>query len=290
MPLLDTGYNFKYCRISADKSAEIAQPFFIRPGQIFIFLEKLRGFMLPVSASQSAIAPISMSEGRPLSDRLSIENLQWLKGAVLKPAEMAMGPCVLTSAGIFTYLNGGGKEKADVFFEQVRYNGMTGKDCSMEFIDIFSSLIDTGIPLKVDIYFSNTHIRDREGCTHGRLAEKLGHIAQEHPFDIDLVRYKLNSLSAGQCLILTIDNAHVISVARDAENLWLFDTNLNPHKNCYEQKYREIIIETQREIAPYLFTPSGEKYACNEEAQCILDNYLSRVIKRQPVIISVDSQ
>ncbi|ELG2647282.1 hypothetical protein RAU32_000226 [Salmonella enterica] len=244
MPLLDTGYNFKYCRISADKSAEIAQPFFIRPGQIFIFLEKLRGFMLPVSASQSAIAPISMSEGRPLSDRLSIENLQWLKGAVLKPAEMAMGPCVLTSAGIFTYLNGGGKEKADVFFEQVRYNGMTGKDCSMEIIDIFSSLIDTGMPLKVDIYFSNTHIRDREGCTHGRLAE----------------------------------------------NLWLFDTNLNPHKNCYEQKYREIIIETQREIAPYLFTPSGEKYACNEEAQCILDNYLSRVIKRQPVIISVDSQ
>ncbi|EAM9427449.1 TPA_asm: hypothetical protein G0G78_09020 [Salmonella enterica] len=91
-------------------------------------------------------------------------------------------------------------------------------------------------------------------------------------------------------MILTIDNAHVISVARDAENLWLFDTNLNPHKNCYEHKDREITTEIQKEIEPYLFTPSGEKYACNEEAQFILDNYLSRVIKRQPVIISVDSQ
>lgn len=250
--------------------------------------------MLPVSASQSAITTrqetIYLSEGRPLSGRLSIENIQWLKGAVLKPAEMAKGPCALTSAGIFTYLNGGGKENADIFFDQVRYNGMTGKDCSTETFNIVNSLTNIGIPIKVDIYFSSNHARDRDTCSHGRLAEKLGPNAQENPFDIDLVRYKLNSLPGGQCLILMIDNVHAISVARDSENLWLFDTGLNPHKNCYENKYREISLEIQRETAPYVFTPSGEKYASNEEAQFILNNYLSHDIKRQPVIISFDSR
>lgn len=245
-----------------------AKPWFIHPAGLFSLVQNL-----------------NEKPSTPLSDTLSHEDLEWIQEAVLQPARSVRGACVLTSAGIFTYLNGGGRPLADTFFLRVRDNIKTGKNCAMSTDRIIRDLVSSQMNVTADVYMNET---DRWVCVHGKLVENFPEIIREHPFNIDVLRDKLFTLPSGQCQILFVDNYHALALARDDNSWYLFDTGLNIDKDFYMEKdqNKESALNVMRQMSPHTFTPSGNKYATDNEAKEIVNGYLKE-IKRQPVIITV---
>lgn len=229
----------------------------------------------------------------PLKNPLSSEDLEWIQGSVLRPARMAQGPCALTSAGIFTFLNGGGKVLAETFFDEMRQNSIIEKASNMQAKDVIQRLLDHGAKIQVDLYLPENVLPDigsERGCLYQNenVATKFSDITRVHPFNIDHVRDQLDRMPPGECQMLFIDNRHVIAIARDIDNqLWLFDTALNPNADCDEVKPKFQLPTLLMKKMAFLNTNSEEKYATGPEAQTIINEYLS-TISGQPVIVSLN--
>ena len=235
------------------------------------------------AASQSANAHEAVA---PFDSQgvLSEESLQWLQGVALNPARAAKGPCALVSAGIFTFLNTGSCDAADSWFDEMRRNSMAGKDCNMSTADVIERLRDSGMHVEVDVFLPRRILEgDRYGYGHGSLAGRLGaQVAREHAFDRSDVAACLGRLGPGQANLLFVDTSHVIAVARDRNELFVFDTALNPHKDWLELGPRA--LEEARRMQPYLFTPSEGKVERGTSAQRLLESYVD-CLGAQPVVV-----
>jgi uncharacterized protein YjbI with pentapeptide repeats len=270
----DTENNLQLAPVEVQKQFLVAQPLSESQGKK-VFIEQ-KALSSTISTTGSAFYANKPS---PLEQSLSRDDLDWILTSILRPAKElnAKGPCALTSAGIFTYLNGGGRELANTFFHEVINNAKHGRESGMLASDLINRLVNNGTEVNVDIYLKS--IPDKPRVTHGYLAAELGDIAREHLFDINAIRAKIDSMPPGESQMFFIDNSHVITLARDNDNkLWLFDTALNPKMSNFPGF--EDFTEFQD------VTKSGENYATDLEAQAILDKYLQR-IQTQPVIVSI---
>ncbi len=156
--------------------------------------------------------------------------------------------------------------------------------------NLLQSLIQDNVGVQVDVFLSGGSFGEKDIRTHAQLSSQLGQgIVRDHTLDTQFIHAMLDELKPGQCQMLFIENSHVITVARDTEKLWIFDTNLNPDKQPPNEKYRasmnSLVLQTTRKLEPYLFTDTPDKYVSGDLAESLLASYVNK-LKTQPVLVS----
>ncbi|HGJ5899153.1 hypothetical protein [Arsenophonus apicola] len=161
----DTENNLQLAPVEVQKQFLVAQPLSESQGKK-VFIEQ-KALSSTISTTGSAFYANKPS---PLEQSLSRDDLDWILTSILRPAKElnAKGPCALTSAGIFTYLNGGGRELANTFFHEVINNAKHGRESGMLASDLINRLVNNGTEVNVDIYLKS--IPDKPRVTHGYLA------------------------------------------------------------------------------------------------------------------------
>lgn len=215
--------------------------------------------------------------------RLSREALDWVDTHALEPSRGAPWASSLVSAGLFAYLNSGNAEVADQYFNLIRTGVADHQDRSIPTRALIEKLAGDGMRPAVDVFPRALHAdadpMPRSLAAHATLAGMWGEVlVREHPLGGGaLLQSRLDELQPGQCLLLVVDNGTAIAVARDTEQLWVFDATLNPDQDAKQMdpRWRSVM----QRLAPHRFVEGAfggqyPKCVCGEAAQSLLVAYL----------------
>lgn len=227
--------------------------------------------------------------------RLSRDALDWIHVQALEPSRTALRSSGLVSAGVFAYLNSGNAALAEHYFLPVRMSVASGNELLPQRMQaLIAGLQQNGLQPQVDVFLrildSDASRRPGEEVPHAQLSSQLPDVALiEHRLDRgELLKAKLDQLQPGQCMMLSINANNVIAVARDREQMWVFDATLNPDKDA--MPLREVVRNAIRDTTPHRLTQGAfgglyTKCVNGEAAERFLAACL-RECHTQPVLVS----
>lgn len=226
--------------------------------------------------------------------RLSRDALDWVQAQALEPARSATWASGLVSAGLFAYFNSGNAEIADRYFNLVRIGVANHKNMSISTQALIETLADDGLRPVVDVFLrvldDDADPMPRDMIAHATLAGMLGDaLVREHPLGGGaLLKSQLDALPPGQCTLLFVNNRNVVAVARDSEQLWVFDATLNPDQDL--RKLDQQWLWATRRLAPHQFIEGAfggqyPKCVTGEAAEKLLAAHIKES-HTQPLLIS----
>ena len=238
----------------------------------------------PVLAATKIDPPAHTTTGPQPFDaqgRLSREALDWVDTQALEPSRSAPWASGTVSAGLFAYLNSGNAEVADRYFNRVRTGVAGHQDLSIPAQALTEKLAGDGMRPVVDMFPALDGDADRTPpnmTTHATLSGMWGDVlVRQHPLGGSaLLQSRIDELQPGQCMLLFV-NANGLAVTRDSEQLWVFDTTLNPGQDVNPMDPRWLRVMQRLEPHRFVEGAFGGRYpkcVCGEAAQSLLAAYL----------------
>ncbi|UXD26870.1 hypothetical protein FORC065_4153 [Yersinia enterocolitica] len=211
-------------------------------------------------------APNRFSETHILTNA----DFDWLEESALRHARQGEDPCVLTSSGIFTYLNTGEMSLAEKFFEPLRENVAASKSSGKFLHELIEQFQQEGIETEVSIFQNNpTDPMSSFKQTIQSFPERVN----VYPFDFNVIKAEISQLQPGESILFFPERTHVITIVQTAnkEGLYVFDTNLRSAE--WLESIDPRIRKAYENMAPELATQGDKKYLSGPEAADLLEMY-----------------
>ncbi|HEN3297583.1 TPA: hypothetical protein ACPZRO_002537 [Yersinia enterocolitica] len=211
-------------------------------------------------------APNRFSETHILTNA----DFDWLEESALRHARQGEDPCVLTSSGIFTYLNTGEMSLAEKFFEPLRENVAASKSSGKFLHELIEQFQQEGIETEVSIFQDNpTDPMSSFKQTIQSFPERVN----VYPFDFNVIKAEISQLQPGESILFFPERTHVITIVQTAnkEGLYVFDTNLRSVE--WLESIDPRIRKAYENMAPELATQGDKKYLSGPEAADLLEMY-----------------
>ncbi|HDL7910905.1 TPA: hypothetical protein PXP98_002584 [Yersinia enterocolitica] len=211
-------------------------------------------------------APNRFSETHILTNA----DFDWLEESALRHARQGEDPCVLTSSGIFTYLNTGEMSLAEKFFEPLRDNVAASRTSGKFLHQLLEQFEEDGIETEVSIFQDNpTDPMSSFKQTIQSFPERVN----VYPFDFNVIKAEISQLQPGESILFFPERTHVITIVQTAnkEGLYVFDTNLRSVE--WLESIDPRIRKAYENMAPELATQGDKKYLSGPEAADLLEMY-----------------
>lgn len=201
---------------------------------------------------------------------LTNADFDWLEESALRHACQGKNPCVLTSSGIFTYLNTGEISLAEKFFEPLRENVAASTSSGKFLHEFLEQFQQEGIEIEVSIFQNDPK---NSLSSFKQTIQSFPEKVNVYPFDLNVIKAEISQLQPGESILFLPERTHVITIVQTAnkEGLYVFDTNL---RNAEWLESIDPWIRTAYEsLTPELITQGNKKYLSGQEAADLLEMY-----------------
>ncbi|HHL2502132.1 TPA: hypothetical protein ACQ301_004253 [Yersinia enterocolitica] len=211
-------------------------------------------------------APNRFSETHILTNA----DFEWLEESAFRHARQGDAPCVLTSSGIFAYLNTGEMGLAEKFFGPLRDNVAASRTSGKFLHQLLEQFEEDGIETEVSVFQKNP--RDYLS-SFNQAIQSFSKRVKIYPYDLNAMKAEISQLQLGESVLFFPERGHVISIAQTAnkEGLYVFDTNLINIERLDLMNPR--IISLYKDLTPELITQGDKNYLYGQEAADLLEMY-----------------
>lgn len=201
---------------------------------------------------------------------LTNADFDWLEESALRYASEGEDPCILTSSGIFTYLNTGEMSLAEKFFEPLRENVAASISSGKFLHKQLEQFQQEGIEIEVSI-FQNDPKDPLSSFTQS--IQSFPERVKVYPFDLNVIKAEISQLQPGESILFLPERTHVITIVQTAnkEGLYVFDTNLRSAE--WLESIDPRIRKAYEDMTPELITQGDKKYLSGQEAADLLEMY-----------------
>lgn len=218
-------------------------------------------------------APNRFSETHILTNA----DFDWLEESAFRHARQGDAPCVLTSSGIFTYLNTGEMGLAEKFFGPLRDNVAASRTSGKFLHQLLEQFDEEGIETEVSVF--QTNLRDPFSSFNPAI-QSFPNRVKVYPYDLNAMKAEISQLQLGESILFFPERGHVITIAQTAnkEGLYVFDTNLINIERLDLMNPR--IISLYKDMTPELITQVEKNYLYGQDAASLLEMYFRPSSKR----------
>ncbi|CNH51230.1 hypothetical protein [Yersinia kristensenii] len=201
---------------------------------------------------------------------LTNADFDWLEESALRHASQGEDPCVLTSSGIFTYLNTGEMSLAEKFFEPLRENVAASISSGKFLHELLEQFQKEGIETEVSI-FQDDPINFLSSFKQA--IQSFPERVNVYPFDLTAIKAEISQLQPGESILFFPERTHVITIVQTAnkEGLYVFDTNLR--RVDWLESIDPRIRKVYEDLTPELITQGDKKYLSGQAAADLLEMY-----------------
>ncbi len=201
---------------------------------------------------------------------LTNADFDWLEESALRPACEGDAPCVLTSSGIFTYLNTGEMSLAEKFFGPLRENVAASRSSGKFLHQLLKQFEVEGIQTEVSIFHENA--KDPLS-SFNQAIQSFPERVNVYPFDLHAIKAEVSLLQPGESILFFPERGHVITIVQTAnkEGLYVFDTNLINVEQLNSMGPR--VNRLYQDLTPELIIQGDKKYLSGQDAAALLDMY-----------------
>ncbi|EPZ8126128.1 hypothetical protein ACXV6R_004026 [Yersinia enterocolitica] len=244
-------------------------PEFIKQGRLpggGPLLSKARNPEFNRQSSLPGGAPNKFTETHILTNA----DVEWLEENALRPASKGDTPCILTSSGIFTYLNTDEMSLAEKFFGPLRDNVAASRSSGKFLHQLLEQFKNEGIQTEVSVFQNNP--RDHLS-SFNQAIQSFPEKVNIHPFDLKTIKAEISSLRLGESIMFFPEKTHVITIVQTAnkEGLYVFDTNLISAERLKSMVPR--IRKLYEDLAPELIIQGDKNYLSGQAAADLLEMY-----------------
>lgn len=201
---------------------------------------------------------------------LTNADFDWLEESALRHACQGEKPCVLTSSGIFTYLNTGEMSLAEQFFEPLRENVAASTSSGKFLHELLEQFQQEGIETEVSIFQDDPK---NSRSSFKQAIQSFPENVHVYPFDFNAIKAEIGQLQPGESIMFFPERSHVITIVQTAnkEGLYVFDTNL---RNVdWLESIDPKIRKAYENMTPELIIQGDKKYLYGQEAAALLEMY-----------------
>ncbi|HED4490398.1 TPA: hypothetical protein R4367_004113 [Yersinia enterocolitica] len=211
-------------------------------------------------------APNRFSETHILTNA----DFEWLEESAFRHARQGDAPCVLTSSGIFAYLNTGEMGLAEKFFGPLRDNVAASRTSGKFLHQLLEQFEEDGIETEVSVFQKNP--RDYLS-SFNQAIQSFSKRVKIYPYDLNAMKAEISQLQLGESVLFFPERGHVITIAQTAnkEGLYVFDTNLINIERLDLMNPR--IISLYKDLTPELITQGDKNCLYGQEAADLLEMY-----------------